>query len=298
MDDLSFLEMARLEQAVKDELAKEVADGKLTKEQALNSFSIRFNNARSDFVFSKQLDAAAEHAKEAKEREDKEEPSNPFITLFYDKKVGANSTDTKTKKAPPVTPAKKRETSEDKGTENAIAHIDYVEVAKNTQQPPAGTSSKIFLDVSPISKGSYNVILPGPFVTFWCQDCGRQLAARSVHDHWAKSHGGDKFNLAGLQNVAAFASQYIANTKSTNKKPKFGGGVIVSSGVGGGIFGVLTSSQKMNPFYQAVSNLPATFAKNITEDQLQELLNNMRDQLSEEQVKIAQNMINHFASQH
>ena len=58
-----------------------------------------------------------------------------------------------------------------------------------------------FIEASSFVPGAFNVFLPGPWVTFWCADCGRKLASRSIHEHWRKAHG-DKHNLAGLKNVA------------------------------------------------------------------------------------------------
>ena len=70
-----------------------------------------------------------------------------------------------------------------------------------------------FVDVSAFTPGAINVFLNGPWVNFWCNDCGRNLAPRSIHDHWKKAHGGDPNNLSGLQNVAAEAVELFMKYK-------------------------------------------------------------------------------------
>ena len=69
-----------------------------------------------------------------------------------------------------------------------------------------------FIGTSSFVPGAFNVILPGPWVTFWCADCGRKLASRSIHEHWLKAHD-DKHNMAGLQNVANNAMDKLATFK-------------------------------------------------------------------------------------
>jgi len=79
-----------------------------------------------------------------------------------------------------------------------------IAVPVNKKQPPTDTQHKDFVDVSAFSAGAQNIILQGPWVNFWCQDCGRRLAPRSIHEHWSKAHD-DLNNLAGLSNVAIHA---------------------------------------------------------------------------------------------
>ena len=157
-------------------------------------------------------------------------------------------------------------------------------VPPNPKAPKSGSSTKQFLDVSGFEPGSTNVVLNGPWVNFWCADCGRRLAPRSIHDHWMKSHGGDRLNMAGLQNVAihamkrqVFAAQTAgaSSTKrpvhfdnvASQKKPKTNPIGANYPNLNGWLSGVLfskrTAAHKKNPFFIMVDAMPnkATLSK-------------------------------------
>jgi len=76
------------------------------------------------------------------------------------------------------------------------------------QQPLTGQQKAKFVNVNEIPKGASVVVVNGPYTLFICQDCGRILTARSLFEHWKKSHE-DK-HVAGLRNMAAWAmNQYL-----------------------------------------------------------------------------------------
>ena len=73
-------------------------------------------------------------------------------------------------------------------------------IPRTSTQPKVGQKKDKFLDINSIPAGSQNILLSGPWVNFWCQDCGRKLAPRTIHDHWSKAHG-DQNHMDALQNV-------------------------------------------------------------------------------------------------
>lgn len=176
------------------------------------------------------------------------------------------------------------------------------DVPPNIQQPAPGERKAGFMDVSAIVQGAQNVILNGPWVTFWCADCGRQLASRSIHEHWSKSHG-DKNNLAGLQNVATHAmSEYLIRTgkrrfPSPDASDKDGGGKHGTAkrtkrASGPQLMGVRTSAQAKNPFFTHIDNTPPAILTNYSEDDLKKLAVNLCT--SQKQLKDAMSAINNY----
>lgn len=268
MDNLTEDEVKLVRDRLKARLKKDVAEGKIDSFEAAQIY--KKDEPSEIMLFSLEKEFGS-------------------IEKLEDKKAAAfepvpDTKKTSHTKGAPDTKELKREATED------IPVISFVEVAKNTTQPAAGTQAKNFIDVGAFPLGSYNVILPGPFVNFWCQDCGRLLAPRSIHDHWQKAHDGDKFNLKGCQNVAAYATSYVQNrSKVVNKKAK----VDRDTGV---FAGVHTKGQKSNPFYVAVSKIPKGVYVTMSENQLNEMLENMKSDMTKEEFKAAQNMIKaHFS---
>ena len=182
-------------------------------------------------------------------------------------------------------------------------HCDPVPVPVNSQQPAPGEKKPDFIDASGFVPGTFNVVLPGPsMVVFWCQDCGRKLAPRSIHDHWQKAHG-DKYNKAALQNTAIFAmNKYLevggngnkrgashpmstaskkvctrrsaklekkeasvaSTSQATAKAPKKPKALTLSQ--------IFSQSQLKNPFFKIVDSTPAALAEKYAKGQWLEVL--------------------------
>ena len=165
-------------------------------------------------------------------------------------------------------------------------------VPTNSQVPNLEVNKTKFLNVSNIPPGSLNVILPGPFVIFWCQDCGRQLAPRSISEHWAKAHE-SLHNLNGLQNVAAHAmAQYHQHSTPKGKTAK--AAAAMASGTVKFLASVRTKSSSKNPFFIALDSMPEDFIKTWTKKDFQNFYDKMKGQLSKTHSKQAESALARF----
>ena len=192
------------------------------------------------------------------------------------------------------------------------------QVPVNMQQPLKGEKKTDFIDVSSLVPGVQNVWLKGPWVNFWCEDCGRKLAPRSIYEHWLKSHD-DKNNLAGLQNLISVSmakykelsdkdagaksppakkQKLSAPDDSDTKLPKCAAAKAPPAKTtvkGPQLFGVRTQHHAKNPFFQYADKTPTNLAGNFSKEMWNDILNKMESSLTREQYKVAQRAIEqHF----
>lgn len=211
----------------------------------------------------------------------------------------------------------KKPATEDSDTESVeVIEPKMMPYKKVPGSNPAGASNK-FISVEAFTPGAQNVVLNGPWVTFWCSDCGRKLASRSIHEHWAKSHG-SKNNNVGLRNMVAYASNELVKIEGAQTAKRAGASTAAGSDKkvkpakastktkvkvakapkkpkGPTLFGVRTSTTRDNPFFAYVDNTPEPVYRNFTKDQWTDIFMMFYASMSFSQRKLARDAIdNHF----